>query len=267
MPRHLAVLTCCWLALSCSMAGAAPAEWIAAMQKSHEGFAGQPGYVAQFGDSITNSLAFWSPLGWDDPQQYLPDDDGLPKTPSNKRWRDVILGVRDKGGENGNDSGWRIENVLRVSDKVLKEKRPEAAIIMIGTNDIRGNKVPPGYRAGVAKLVDQCLAAKCVPLLTTIPPMRDHDEAVTEVNKQLRELASEKQIPLIDYHAAIVERQPKHAWLGTLISNDGVHPSGDKTNVYSAENLQRDGYALRNWVTFLKLREVYFEVLRPEEKK
>jgi hypothetical protein len=45
-----------------------------------------------------------------------------------------------------------------------------------------------------------------------------------------------------------------------------VHPSAGKTADYSEENLKVDGYALRNYVTFLKYREVYFQVLHPEEK-
>jgi lysophospholipase L1-like esterase len=234
------------------------------MRKVHAKFDGQANYVAQFGDSITTSLAFWSPLGWDDPEKYLPEDDGLPKKPSDKRWRDAILGVRDKGGDNGNDGGWRVGNILDVQAKVLKEKRPETAVIMVGTNDVRGNQVPKEYAAGLTKIVDNCLDAHCVPMLTTIPPMRDHDKAVGEANAIIKKLAAERKIPLIDYHAAILERRPEHTWDKTLISNDGVHPSAGKTNVYSEENLKVDGYALRNWVTFLKYREVYFRVLHPQ---
>ena len=248
-------------------ARAAAPEWVEPMRKVHEKFAGQEHYVAQFGDSITHSLAFWSPLGWDDPEAYLPDDDGWPKKPKNQRWRDVILGVRDKGGEHGNDGGWRVENILAVQEKVLKEKRPEVAVIMVGTNDVRGNRVPEGYADGLVKIVDNCLAAHCVPLLTTIPPMRDHDKSVGEANAIIKKIAAEKKVPLIDYHAAILERRPEHTWDKTLLSDDGVHPSAGKTNDYSKENLKIDGYALRNWMTFLKYREVYFQVLHPEELK
>ena len=251
---------------ACAVAADEPA-WVEPMRKVHAGFTGDTTYVAQFGDSITHSMAFWSPLGWDEPQQYLSDDDSLPKKPADKRWRDVILGVRDKGPEFGNQSGWRIGNVLNVADDVLKSKQPEVAIIMIGTNDISGGRVPADYAEGVAKLIDKCLAAHCVPILTTIPPRRDHDEAVAAANKILRALAVEKKIPLIDYHAAILERRPRDTWQGTLISADGVHPTADKTQVYSPENLQSDGYALRNWLTFLAYREVYFRVLHPDAAK
>lgn len=260
MMRVLNLLALMLVTTVASAADAIP-DWVEPMRKIHEGFEGDQNYVAQFGDSITTSLAFWSPLGWDDPEQYLPDDDGLPKKPSGKRWRDVIQGVRDKGSALGNDGGWRVGNILQVQAKVLKDKRPAAAIIMVGTNDVRGNKVPAGYGEGLAKIVDNCLAAKCIPLLTTIPPMRDHDRAVGEANAIIQKLAAERKIPLIDYHAAILERRPGQAWDKTLISADGVHPSAGKTNVYSAENLKNDGYALRNWVTFLKFREVYFYVL------
>jgi lysophospholipase L1-like esterase len=243
-------------------------DWVPAMQKVHAGFAGQAGYIVQFGDSITESLAFWSPLGWDEPQQYLGEvpADGFPHKPENKRWRDVILGTRDKGREHGNQGGWRIANLLDVADRALAEKKPEVALIMVGTNDIAGNMVPKGYRAGVEQLVDKCLSTHCVPILSTIPPRKDHDKAVDEVNTIVREIAAAKQIPLVDYYAEIIRRRPEQTWLGTLISTDGVHPSGDKTNVYSEENLQNDGYALRNWLTFLKYREVYFQVLEGSGK-
>src|SRR4051812_5324756 len=83
-----------------------PAEpaWLESMRKVHAAHKGKDFYVAQLGDSITYSMAFWSPLDWHDLDQYLPanPDDGLPKRPEGKRWRDVIGGIRDKGPEFGN---------------------------------------------------------------------------------------------------------------------------------------------------------------------
>ena len=70
-----------------------------------------------------------------------------------------------------------------------------------------------------------------------------------------------------DFHAAILQRRPGNSWDGTLISKDGVHPSGGKSQDYSKENLKACGYALRNWVNFLILREVYFRVLHPEKAR
>ncbi len=240
--------------------------WVDSMRKAHAKFKGKAGRVAQLGDSITYSMAFWSPLGWSDPTSFLTDD-GLPKHPKNKRWRDWVVGTRDKGSKFGNYSGWRVGNALKAIDEVIRRDQPEVAIVMLGTNDIAGGKVPQGYEAGLEQIVDKCLAVGCVPILNTIPPRRDREEVVHAANAIIRKLTARKKIPLADFHAAIVERRPGNSWDGTLISKDGVHPSGGKTQDYSPENLKTCGYALRNWVNFLALRQVYFRVLHPEEAR
>jgi lysophospholipase L1-like esterase len=246
----------------------AQAEWVEAMKKVHQGFDGTAGYVAQFGDSITYSMAFWKPFSWSDPDQFIPDD-GLPKRPGKRRWRDVIQGAGDegKGPEAGNYSGWRVGNLLEVVPRVLKRTRPEGAILMIGSNDARGSELSADYEAGLDKVVELCLGARCVPILSTIPPKRGASESVTQANQIIRATAARRKLPLVDYHAAILERAPDGKWDGTLISQDGVHPFGGETQNFSDENLKKSGYALRNYVTFLKLREVYFRVLHPEETK
>lgn len=243
-------------------------EWVDAMKELHKGFEGTEGYVAQFGDSITYSMAFWKCFSWADPDQYIPED-GLPKKPADKRWRDVIKGAGDegKGDKAGNYSGWTVGNLLKAVPDVLKTAKPEAAIIMIGTNDARGNKLPEGYKAGLEKVVQMCLDAKCIPILSTIPPMRGCPDSVAKANEIIKALAAEKKLPLVDFHAAVMKYAPDGKWDGTLISGDGVHPSGDKANDFSAENLKASGYALRNFVSFMKLREVYFKVLHPEQAK
>jgi lysophospholipase L1-like esterase len=242
---------------------AEPPAWVEAMRAVHRDFRGQAGYVAQFGDSITYSMAFWTPIGWDEPDQYLTAADGWPQRPAEKRWRDTLQGFRAKGPEHGNYSGWRVGNVLKALDAVLEREKPEAAIIMVGTNDISGGKVPEGYRDGLEQIVRKCIAAHCVPLLSTIPPRRGHLPAVADANRIIRDVAQQQKVPLIDYGAECLRRRPGESWDGTLISDDGVHPSGGKTNVYTDENLQTCGYALRNWVTFLAVRELYFRVLSP----
>lgn len=236
--------------------------WVLSMRQVHAQFNGTRGYVAQLGDSITYSMAFWSPLGWDDPSQYLTREDGLPKMPPEARWRDVILGTQDKGPEFGNYSGWRVGQVLESIDGVLAKQEPELALIMIGTNDISGDQVPADYADRLQRVVRKCLEAHCIPILSTIPPRRDHDRSVTQVNDQIRDVAKRLQIPLIDYHAEIMQRRPAPTWDGTLISEDGVHPTAGETHLYTEENMRANGYALRNWLSFLMVREVYFRVLK-----
>ncbi len=237
--------------------------WIDAMKKAHDGFKGTAGYVAQFGDSITYSMAFWKPMSWSDPDPFIKED-GLPKRPD-KKWREVIKGAGDdgKGPKAGNYSGWRIGNLLDAVPKVLAEKKPEAAVIMIGTNDIAGGKVPESYAANLDKLVTICLEAKCIPILNTIPPKRGQMEGVEAANKIIKEIADQRKLPLVDYYSEILARAPDGKWDGTLISKDGVHPTGDTSQDYSEENLKKSGYALRNWLNFSMYRQVYFKVLAP----
>jgi len=235
--------------------------WVESMKAAHAGFRGNTGYVAQLGDSITYSMAFWTPIGWDEPDRYLTAADGLPKRPEQKRWRDTLKGFRDKGPEHGNFSGWRASDVLGVLDDVLKRETPEIAIIMVGTNDISGGAVPEDYRDQLKTIVQKCLAAHCVPILNTIPPRRGYDTAVEAANRVIRQLARESKVPLADYYAECLRLRPARSWENTIISEDGVHPTGGETNVYTEENMKKCGYSLRNWVSFLAVREVYFRVL------
>jgi hypothetical protein len=84
---------------------------------------------------------------------------------------------------------------------------------------------------------------------------------VEKTNTIIRDLAKKLNVPLVDYCAEILKRRPGDTWDKTLISDDGVHPSGGDTGNFSEENLKNSGYALRTWVNFLALRELYFRVL------
>lgn len=250
--------------------------WYKPMMAVNSGFDGNPGYVAQFGDSITNSMAFWAAMGWTYPDKFIPGegavgDDGFPKKPSGKRWRDIIKGANRKGPDQGNQSGWTIDELLPAVEPVLKREKPEVAIIMVGTNDIRmyGDDRQPDqamldrYRSKLEKIVEECLDANCIPVLNTIPPRRGCAPAVDAVNEIIRKLAAREEVPLVDYHAAIVKAQPDGAWDGTLIGKDGVHPgnTGGKHTDFSKENTKVNGYALRSWLNFLMFRELYFRIL------
>ena len=109
-------------------------------------FRRQPSYVAQFGDSITYSMAFWAPVGWMEPDAFLTADDGFPKRPAEKRWRDTLKGINGKGPEHGNYSGWTINNLLGAVPAVLKRENPEVALIQIGTNDTGAGGPPADFR-------------------------------------------------------------------------------------------------------------------------
>ncbi len=238
-----------------------PPTTLAAMEKVHSGFKGNSGFVAQFGDSITHSMAFWSVMDWADPDKFLTEDDGLPKVPEKAPWKKIIKGARGKGPNFANQSGWTTAQLVKAVGPVIEREKPEVAIIMIGTNDIRQGKVPDSYRADLESIVSACLSAHCIPVLNTIPPRAGREEQTNELNLIVREVASEKNLPLVDYHAHIMKLRPGTTWQKTLISADGVHPTGGKSQDYSPENLKSCGYALRNWINFQAYRQLYFKIL------
>ena len=242
-----------------------PDAWVREMRKLHANFTGTPGYVALLGDSITFADAFWTPLEFTDPAQYLAGNDGLPTHPQGKLWKDIIKGTRGKGLDHCNGSGWQVGYILRKIDEVMDREKPEVAIIMIGTNDIGIGQVAPGWQEQYEKIVRKCLDNHCVPILNTIPPRRDRDDAVAATNEIIRNVAGKYRVPLVDYHAELVRRRPGKEIYGTLMQNDGVHPSAGKTNVFTDTNLSDSGYALRNWMNFLAYREVHFRILHPEQ--
>jgi lysophospholipase L1-like esterase len=240
---------------------ASPApDWFEPMKKINQGFDGNSCYIAQFGDSITYSMAFWSPVGWMEPDTFLTGDDGFPKRPE-KRWRDTIKGIRNKGPEHGCYSGWTVNQLLESVPAVLQRENPEAAIIMIGTNDTGPGGPPADYREKLERLLRMILEAHCIPILNTIPPKRGAEAGVEKANLIIRELANKLHLPLVDYHAEIMRRQPGQAWDGTLIDKDGVHPTGNDNGNFSEANLSVSGYALRTWLNFRVVRELYFRIL------
>lgn len=253
------------LAKSVPAGGPTGADWVTAMGELHAGFTGTKGYVAQFGDSITYSMAFWKPFSWSDPNEYLPED-GLPRHPARTRWRDAILGAGDegKGEAEGNGATWTSADLLKAVPGVLANRMPEAAIIMIGSNDALGDQLAADYETNLCQIVRLCLDAKCIPILSTIPPRRGCPQSVSQANAIIETVAVRFELPLVDYYGAIMNYAPAGNWEGTLIGEDGVHPSGGQNNVFTPENLATCGFAVRNFVTFLKYRELFFRVLHPE---
>ena len=253
----------------------APA-WAKAMKKVHARFNGTKGTFACFGDSITVTMAFWSPLAGQ--PKNMPDD----MVKAHKLVADYMkpdCWNKWKGPEFGNQGSmtirWAHENV----DGWLKKHNPEVVLIMFGTNDLGQLKIDE-YDKKSREVVDKCLANGTVVILSTIPPFSGRFEKSKEFAETVRKIARDKQVPLSDYFAEVVKRRPDD-WDGrlpkfkdvkdvyqvpTLISGDGVHPSNPRMfQDYSEESLRSNGYGLRNYLTVIAYADVIRNVLKGEK--
>lgn len=267
------------IAITALVALAPPARaedpaWAEPMRAVHAKFTGKSGTLALFGDSITETKAFWAPLSYD--PKNLPDPiaknlELVKKRMLNECWS------KWRGGDHGNQSGqvtqWADERV----EGWLKKLNPEVAVVMFGTNDL--NRVEAkDYETQTRSLVEKCLKNGTVVILTTIPPRAGVEKKASAFADIQRKIASDLKVPLIDYHAEILKLRPDD-WNGalpqfkedaakdgyqvpTLIAGDGVHPSNpQKFQDYSADALKKNGYQLRNVMTLNTYADVTRTVL------
>jgi lysophospholipase L1-like esterase len=206
----LAILLAAPLLPSSAMAEDAP-EWVEPMREVHARFRGTAGTLALFGDSISVSQAFWSPLRGE-PQGMTPR-----AAAAHQRVQAYLqpeCWSEWRGAEHGNEGGmtirWAHENV----DAWLKKLNPESAVVMFGSNDL-GQLAADEYEQKTADVVDRCLANGTIVLLTTPPPRSGMLDKSKQFAEAVRRVAREKRVPLIDYQAEILRRRPDD-WDGSL---------------------------------------------------
>ncbi len=231
-------------------AEAAAPEWVDAMRAVHVRGGWTKGSVSQIGDSITYTKAFLAPAAWEKPEGF----------PAVAERIDFRLINQRKGPEFGNYSGWTAGQGREKVAAVLAAEKPELAVIMYGTNEITKGVSLEEYEKNMAAIIDACLAAGCVPILSTIPPYPNRPGKAEAINEVVGKLARDRKLPLVDFHAAIVARRPGDSWNGTLLGKNDVHPTGGKNLDFSDDNLKNCGYALRNYVTLQVMEEVVAKV-------
>lgn len=150
----------------------------------------------------------------------------------------------------------------------------QAAVLMLGTNDVTRGRAPAEFAEGLARIVDVLEGAGIVVVLSTIPPYPSPAAGalVERCNERIRDLARERALALIDFHAEILARRPGDTWHGTLLPELDVHPSaagggyhaasdpyaagGDPERHATGAACDHVGYLLRSWLTVQKLKEV-----------
>jgi len=147
--------------------------------------------------------------------------------------------------------------------KLLAEYKPRMVTIECGIYDVESGVSKDEYLKNMAKAIDAILAEGAIPILNTIPPFKAELEKTKKFNEGLRILAKERGIPVIDLEREVFARQPEN-WYGTLV--DRIHMTANVKGVKStdkptADNLSKNGYLLRGWLTVQKIAEVKQRVL------
>lgn len=167
------------------------------------------------------------------------------------------------------ESGWTASSALEAGvcagpasrlQCELAAARPSVALIMYGTNDLVWDDTAT-YRAHMEQIVDQCVAAGVIPVLSTIPPRLDsaaYDATTVAYNAALADVARDRQVPLWNYRLAL--EGPEMVNRG--MSADGIHPNlygecapaCDSGN-FTAEGL-RYGFNQRNFTALRVLDKI-----------
>src|SRR6266704_3506853 len=108
-------------------------DWVEAMKKVHAHFTGTKGTFAHFGDSITVTMAFWSPLAGN-PKNMSPEMECAHRLV--KSYQKPECWSRWKGPEFGNTGSMTIRWVRDNVDMWIEKLNPEAVLIMFGSNDV-----------------------------------------------------------------------------------------------------------------------------------
>ena len=273
-PVAVLIAICSNCTLASVPAGAKSLYWVEPMKQVHARFSGTKGTFAQFGDSITVTMAFWAPLAGN-PKEMSPEMAAAQKLV--KTYIKPECWSEWKGAEFGNEGSmtirWAHENI----DRWLKKLNPEAAVIMFGSNDVGAMEVQE-YETKFQQVVERCLANGTIVLMTTMPPRSGRLEKARQFAEATRRIAQKEKLPLVDYFAEILKRRAED-WDGslpqfknlpgdeyqvpTLIARDGVHPSNPKqyANVYSEGALRENGFSLLNYLTVLAYAELIRTVI------
>ena len=250
--------------------------WVEPMRKVHAQFTGAKGTFAQFGDSITVTMAFWSPLAGEPKHMNAETAEAHARV---KGYMTPDCWNKWKGPGFGNNGSMTIRWAQDNVDKWLRKLNPEVVVIMFGSNDV-GQMDENEYERRTREVVQRCLKNGTVVLLTTAPPRSGFVPKTRAFAGVIARIAHEEKVPLIPFFEEILKRRPED-WDGslpkfkglpgdgyqvpTLISSDGVHPSNPNAhfNDFSDEGLQQNGYALRNYLTLTAYAEVIAQVLQP----
>ena len=178
--------------------------------------------------------------------------------------------------------GSTYSNNLNLTTVAAAFQNAQFAVLMLGSNDCDHGVDEGTFIGNIGQIVTILEGQHIVVILSTIPPNPSSgaDTLRASYNTGLAGYAQSHGLPLIDFCAEVLARQPEPACFGTLIDAGDPHPtaySPDGTTYNSASDPYADGgsstthttgaaatevgYLLRSWLTVQKLKEVQADVV------
>lgn len=246
-------------------------ERVVEVYKRGQELGNRPGVFSKVGDSITANDVFLVPIGTGD--YNLRDYAYL--EPVIQYYSQEV--ARDRNSFANPSlaaaSGWSAGDVLDpdAADSLdclpgeaplvceYRVVRPSVALIMLGTNDVRGTSVET-YAGWMRQIVEITIEMGVIPIVSTIPPFHEDGMAgrVQQLNSVIVDLTQEYGIPLWDYWAALNGLPNDGLW------DDGVHPSWAVPADFTQGNLLY-GMTARNLTALQALDAVWRVVLASED--
>jgi lysophospholipase L1-like esterase len=231
-------------------------------------FTGDAGKVVPMGDSITyaNQAGKWARSGVGRSADEL----------SLAHWMHAELNDRRNGwwlaaNDQPDSRSWTAASGITAEEyikggfhglpslkDILADHKPQIALILLGTNDVKHGIAAEAYVAAMERIMHACMEAGAVPVVTTILPTSwASAESVAACNDGLYRMAGRLKLPFLDLHAEFMRLRPGDSWKGTLISDDGAHPTFTASEgPASEENLKKCGYLAKCVLQCRKVGEI-----------
>lgn len=145
---------------------------------------------------------------------------------------DSLFFITNKYVNRGIGGQTTAEMLVRFRADVL-DLRPEAVVILVGTNDVAQNNgyiAPENTFGNIVSMVELAQAHNIRVVLCSIMPAADFPwrpglepaGKILRLNKMIHDYAIQQNIPYVDYHTALKDSREG---LPAIYSGDGVHPN------------------------------------------